>query len=48
MAMVIAWHTLKQARQSSGRPRFLFLSDAFLIVTPGHHDPGPAARAAAE
>ena len=43
MAMLIAWHALNKLRE----PQDARFSDTFLIVTPGHHHPRPAARAAA-
>ena len=44
MAMLIAW----QALNKLANPQDARFSDAFLIVTPGHHHPRPAARAAAQ
>ena len=41
--MLIAW----QALNKLANPQDARFSDAFLVVTPGHHDPRPAARAAA-
>ena len=44
MAMLIAWQTVNAVRHPSSKQ----FSRGFLIVTPGHHDQGPAARAPAE
>ncbi len=44
MAMLIAWQTLNKL----ANPQDARFSDAFLIVTPGHHHPRPPAGAAAQ
>ena len=43
MAMLIAWQTLNKVQS----PRDARFTNRFLVVTPGHHDPRPAPRAAA-
>ena len=44
MAMLIAWQTVNAVRHPSSK----HFTRGFLVVTPGHHDQGPPARAPAQ